>query len=66
MSKKDFRLVRPVKDVYSTREVGYEDTFDPPNLYDEKTGEVWICGGHGIYALAKREDYELINQNEDD
>jgi len=62
MSKKDFRLVRPVKDAYSTREVGYEDTFDYPNLYNEKTGEVGICGGHGIYAWAKREDYELINQ----
>ena len=53
MSKKDFRLVRPVSDVYSTREVGYEDTFEYPNLYDEKTGEVGICGGHGIYAWAK-------------
>ena len=66
MSKKDFRLVRPVKDAYSTREVGYEDTFDYPNLYDEKTGEVGICGGHGIYAWAQREDYELINQNKED
>ncbi len=63
---KDFRLVRPVKDAYSTREVGYEDTFDYPNLYDEKTGEVGICGGHGIYAWAKREDYEIINQKEDE
>ena len=66
MSKKDFRLVRPVKDAYSTREVGYEDTFDYPNLYNEKNGEVGICGGHGIYAWAKREDYELITQNKDE
>ena len=66
MSKKDFRLVRPVKDAYSTREVGYEDTFDYPNLYNEETGEVGICGGHGIYAWAKREDYELINQRKDE
>ena len=64
MSKKDFRLVRPVKDAYSTREVGYEDTFDYPNVDNEETGEVGICGGHGIYAWAKRKDYELINQNE--
>jgi len=66
MSKKDFKLVRPVKDAYSTREVGYEDTFDYPNLYNEKTGEVGICGGHGIYAWAKREDYELLNKNKDE
>ena len=33
MSKKDFRLVRPVKDAYTTRKLDMIDTFDPPNLY---------------------------------
>ena len=61
-----FRLVKEVSDAYSTREIGYETTDEYPNLYNEKTGELGICGGHGIYAWAQKEDYEIINQTKDE
>ncbi len=57
-----FRLIKEVSGPYSPCKVGYEDTFDYPNLYNEKTGELGICGGHGIYNWAQKEDYEIINQ----
>lgn len=57
-----FRLIKEVSDVYSPRKVGYETTDEYPNLYNEESGELGICGGHGIYAWAQKEDYEIIKQ----
>ena len=56
-----FRLLKEASDGYSPHKVGYETTDEYPNLYDERTGELGICGGHGIYAWVQKEDYEIIN-----
>ena len=61
-----FRLLKEASDGYSPHKVGYETTDEYPNLYDERTGELGICGGHGIYAWVQKEDYEIINQNKNE
>jgi len=61
-----FRLLKEASDAYSPYKVGYEITDEYPNLYNERTGELGICGGHGIYAWVQKEDYEIINQNKDE
>ena len=56
----DYKTNKDIMGSYHLIKKGHKDILDYPTHYDEKTGELGICEGHGVYTWITKDDYTII------